>query len=176
MPTGRIKRMVTSRGFGFIETSSGKDLFFHCSKLHDTEFASLQENQLVEFEVTQFTQGLQAVNVRLADFGQDMEENGRGAYVNVPTGWDEESSNQYSDPEELSPLTNREELFIQLAVSITRGTESSTRNQLDIAREMGIDRNTLAIAVDHVVKANADSCRAVSGDIFAPKSETPSGI
>ena len=105
-----------------------------------------------------------------------MEDNGSETYVNVPSGWDEESSNRYSDPAELSPLTNREELFIHLAVSITRGTESSPRKQLDIAREMGIDRHTLAIAVDHVVKANADSCRAVSGDIFATKSETPSGI
>lgn len=166
MPTGRIKRVVTSRGFGFIETSNGEDIFFHCSKLRDTEFASLQENQIVEFEVAQFSQGLQAVDVRSANSGQEIDGNGGGAYVNVPTGWDEESDNRFSGSAEINPLTNREELFIQLAVSITRGTESSTRNQLDIAREMDIDRNTLAIVVDRVIKANADSCRTVAGDLF----------
>ena len=166
MSRGRIKRLITDRGFGFIETSNGEDLFFHCSKLRKTEFADLHENQIVEFDVAQFPQGLQAVNVRSAgsDIDENQDESNWEVESDVPSGWDEEPDETLPESEEISPLTQREELLIRLAVSITRGTESGVRDQLDAARQLGIDRATLSAVVDRVTKANADSCRAVVMD------------
>jgi CspA family cold shock protein len=45
---GTIKR-VTDKGFGFIATASGKDLFFHRSALQGVAFEELQVGQRVEF-------------------------------------------------------------------------------------------------------------------------------
>jgi CspA family cold shock protein len=46
---GTIKRL-TDRGFGFIETRSGKDLFFHSSALEGVTFEALQTGQRVSYE------------------------------------------------------------------------------------------------------------------------------
>lgn len=47
--TGRIKKIVTDKGFGFI-TSEKKDYFFHRSDLNGEVFEHLQEKQEVSFE------------------------------------------------------------------------------------------------------------------------------
>lgn len=66
MPKGTIRRLITDRGFGFIQTAEGKDLFFHRSELEGVEFASLREGQQVEYEVGQGRNGRsEAVKVRL---------------------------------------------------------------------------------------------------------------
>ena len=51
MLKGTIRRLITDRGFGFIKTTEGKDLFFHRNEIEGVEFASLREGQEVEFEV-----------------------------------------------------------------------------------------------------------------------------
>ncbi len=51
MPKGRIKRLITDRGYGFIRTEQGGDLFFHRNQLRGVEYESLREGQQVEFEV-----------------------------------------------------------------------------------------------------------------------------
>jgi CspA family cold shock protein len=48
MTEGTIKRL-TDKGFGFIETTSGKDLFFHSSALEGASFESLRVGQPVQF-------------------------------------------------------------------------------------------------------------------------------
>jgi CspA family cold shock protein len=50
MPKGKIKKLVSDKGFGFIQTGDGKDLFFHRSKLQGLEYSSLKEGQEVEYE------------------------------------------------------------------------------------------------------------------------------
>ena len=66
MPKGTIRRLITDRGFGFIQAADGKDLFFHRSGLQDVEFAILREGQEVEFETNRDRDGRQqAVKVRL---------------------------------------------------------------------------------------------------------------
>ena len=64
MAEGKIKRL-TDRGFGFIETSEGKDLFFHMSACVDCHFDELREGQTVSFDVGQGPKGPRAENVRL---------------------------------------------------------------------------------------------------------------
>ena len=66
MPKGTIRRLVRDRGFGFVRTERGEDLFFHRNELQGVEFASLREGQQVEFEVAQAPDGSCAVKVRLA--------------------------------------------------------------------------------------------------------------
>jgi len=61
---GTIKRL-TDKGFGFIATQSGKDLFFHTSALEGVAFHELQEGQSVSFEEGQGPKGPRAENVRL---------------------------------------------------------------------------------------------------------------
>ena len=67
MPKGTIRRLMTDRGFGFIQTAEGKDLFFHRSQLEGVDYSSLREGQEVEFELGQGRSGRpEAVRVRLA--------------------------------------------------------------------------------------------------------------
>ncbi|MFP3867404.1 MAG: cold-shock protein [Desulfobacteraceae bacterium] len=61
--TGRVKWFNEAKGFGFISREDGPDVFVHYSVIQGDGFRSLEENQLVEFEVTQGHKGPQAQNV-----------------------------------------------------------------------------------------------------------------
>jgi CspA family cold shock protein len=61
---GTIKRL-TDKGFGFIETANGKDLFFHMSACEGVRFEDLQEGQRVSFTEGQGPKGPRAENVKL---------------------------------------------------------------------------------------------------------------
>jgi len=65
MPHGTIKKIVTDKGFGFIESDQGHDMFFHVSSLVDADFDTLQVGQTVEYEVGSGPKGPRAENVRL---------------------------------------------------------------------------------------------------------------
>jgi len=65
MPRGVIRRLISDRGFGFIKSDDGQDLFFHYSELQGVTFDSLREGQSVEFEKGEGPKGLKAVNIRL---------------------------------------------------------------------------------------------------------------
>lgn len=64
MAEGSIKRL-TDKGFGFIATASGKDLFFHTSALQGVTFEELRPGQRVEFTEGQGPKGPRAEVVRL---------------------------------------------------------------------------------------------------------------
>jgi cold shock protein len=64
MTEGTIKRL-TDKGFGFIETSSGKDLFFHSSALDGVSFESLRVGQRVEFSEGMGPKGPRAEMVKV---------------------------------------------------------------------------------------------------------------
>ncbi len=67
MTKGNIRRLM-DRGYGFIKTEQGEDLFFHRSNTEGVEFDSLKEGQEVEFEKGQGRDGRpQAVKVRVAE-------------------------------------------------------------------------------------------------------------
>jgi CspA family cold shock protein len=52
MATGKIKTLVTDRGFGFIEVEGGSsEVFFHSSSLADGGYDTLQVGQTVSFDV-----------------------------------------------------------------------------------------------------------------------------
>ncbi|MEQ8785698.1 MAG: cold shock domain-containing protein [Pirellulaceae bacterium] len=66
MPQGKIKRLVSDRGFGFIELDGGEDMFFHHSSLQGVAIEELREGQAVEYEVGRGPKGPRAENVRVA--------------------------------------------------------------------------------------------------------------
>ncbi len=63
MATGTVKWFNESKGFGFIEQESGKDIFVHFSAIQGDGFKTLNDGQSVEFDVTQDEKGEKAVNV-----------------------------------------------------------------------------------------------------------------
>ncbi|MEQ1903557.1 MAG: cold shock domain-containing protein [Pirellulaceae bacterium] len=65
MAEGSIKRL-TDKGFGFIDTGSGKDLFFHSSSLEGVRFDELREGQRVTFTEARGQKGPCAEHVKLA--------------------------------------------------------------------------------------------------------------
>jgi CspA family cold shock protein len=60
---GKVKWFNAGKGFGFIETEEGKDVFVHFSSIQTDGFKTLDEGQEVEFEVVQGVRGPQAANV-----------------------------------------------------------------------------------------------------------------
>lgn len=66
MHTGKIKKLVSERGFGFINDTDGREVFFHQSSVVDVKFTDLSETQDVEFEIENSPKGPRAVNVRVS--------------------------------------------------------------------------------------------------------------
>ncbi len=65
MHTGKIKKVVRERGFGFISDTDGREIFFHQSSLVDAQFVDLKEEQKVEFEIENSPKGPRAANVKI---------------------------------------------------------------------------------------------------------------
>jgi cold shock protein len=64
MATGTVKWFNAEKGFGFIAPDDGgADVFAHYSAITSSGFRTLDENQKVEFEVTQGPKGPQASNI-----------------------------------------------------------------------------------------------------------------
>lgn len=63
MARGKVKWFNSSKGYGFITSDSGTDLFVHFSAIKGEGYKSLDEGQEVEFDVTQGPKGEQATNV-----------------------------------------------------------------------------------------------------------------
>jgi CspA family cold shock protein len=65
MAQGTVKWFNSDKGFGFITVDGGgADVFVHFSAIQAGGFRSLEENQRVEFEVTQGPKGPQAESVK----------------------------------------------------------------------------------------------------------------
>ncbi len=71
MAKGTIRRLIRDRGYGFIATEDGKDVFFHQTGLQGLSFDSLKEGQPVEFETEEGPKGPRAVDVRLSEKSED---------------------------------------------------------------------------------------------------------
>ncbi|MBU7006513.1 cold-shock protein [Phosphitispora fastidiosa] len=60
---GKVKWFNAEKGFGFIESNEGGDIFVHFSAIQSEGFKTLNEGQDVEFDVVEGNRGLQAANV-----------------------------------------------------------------------------------------------------------------
>lgn len=64
MPEGTIKRL-TDKGFGFIDTGTKQDMFFHSSAVVGVKYDELREGQRVSYTEGQGPKGPRAENVKL---------------------------------------------------------------------------------------------------------------
>lgn len=66
MPEGKIKKLLSEKGFGFIE-GDRDDLFFHHSEVQGKSIEELTEGQTVQYEIGEGRKGPCAVSVRTVD-------------------------------------------------------------------------------------------------------------
>lgn len=62
---GTVKWFNNSKGYGFITQQSGEDVFVHFQSIKGDGFKTLEENDKVEFTITQGPKGLQAADVQV---------------------------------------------------------------------------------------------------------------
>ncbi len=60
---GKVKWFNAEKGYGFIETETGGDVFVHFSAIQQDGFRTLEEGQAVEFDIVEGARGPQAANV-----------------------------------------------------------------------------------------------------------------
>ena len=65
--TGKVKWFNAEKGYGFITSDEGKDIFVHYSAIQADGFRSLEEGQKVSFEIVESARGQQAANVVVTD-------------------------------------------------------------------------------------------------------------
>lgn len=63
MSTGKVKWFNAEKGYGFITSDEGTDIFVHFSAIQTEGFKTLDEGQQVSFDVTNGDRGPQATNV-----------------------------------------------------------------------------------------------------------------
>jgi cold shock protein len=63
MAKGKVKWFSNQKGYGFITTEDGKDVFAHYSAIKGDGYKTLEEGEEVEFDVTQGPKGDQATNI-----------------------------------------------------------------------------------------------------------------
>lgn len=63
MKKGTVKWFNAEKGFGFITSEDGSDVFVHFSQINKEGFKSLEEGEEVQFEIVEGQKGPQAANV-----------------------------------------------------------------------------------------------------------------
>lgn len=64
---GKVKWFNAQKGYGFITTEEGKDIFVHYSGITSSGFKTLEEGESVNFDLSESDKGQQAVNVTKAE-------------------------------------------------------------------------------------------------------------
>ena len=63
MAHGKVKWFNGQKGYGFITTDEGQDVFVHYSAIDGSGFKTLEQGQRVQFDITESGKGLQAARV-----------------------------------------------------------------------------------------------------------------
>jgi CspA family cold shock protein len=63
--TGKVKWFNSEKGYGFITTDEGADVFAHFSQIQKDGFKSLEEGEAVSFDIADGDKGPQAVNIEV---------------------------------------------------------------------------------------------------------------
>ena len=63
MPTGKVKWFSNKKGYGFILSEEGNDVFVHYSEIKEDGYRSLTQGEDVEFEISDGPKGPHASNV-----------------------------------------------------------------------------------------------------------------
>ncbi|MCU0287371.1 MAG: cold-shock protein [Acidobacteria bacterium] len=67
MLKGKVKWFDTKKGFGFIQSEDGNDVFVHYTSIMNEGFKNLEQGQEVTFELTEGKKGPQADSVRVVE-------------------------------------------------------------------------------------------------------------
>ena len=70
MATGKVKWFKDEKGYGFIETDEGGDIFVHFSAIAGEGYRNLNEGDQVEFDVVEGDKGPRAENVQVIQSAQ----------------------------------------------------------------------------------------------------------
>ena len=60
---GKVKMFQPAKGYGFIISEDGKEVFFHYSQLMMEGYKTIEPDTAVEFEIVETERGLQANNI-----------------------------------------------------------------------------------------------------------------
>jgi CspA family cold shock protein len=60
---GTVKWFNGAKGYGFIQRSTGEDVFVHFSAIQENGYRTLNEGETVEFELLKGPKGFLAANV-----------------------------------------------------------------------------------------------------------------
>jgi CspA family cold shock protein len=63
MPRGTVKWFNDAKGYGFIQRTGGEDVYVHFSEIESQGFRTLNEGDVVEFEIRSTDQGPRATQV-----------------------------------------------------------------------------------------------------------------
>jgi len=66
MAKGKVKWFNSEKGYGFIESEDGTDVFAHYSAIQMDGYKTLEEGAEVTFEVSEGAKGPQATNIQKA--------------------------------------------------------------------------------------------------------------
>lgn len=124
--TGQIKHVRHDRGYGFIRSDDGRDVFFHRSGVLG-EFADLQEGQAVSYGVQPGRRGPEAVRIR--PLGQPLPA------AEAPVAADEEMS----EPEAaaVAEVMAQEERLTDLRAQVAAHDEALEALEVEIASLRG---------------------------------------
>ncbi len=64
MASGRVKWFDNKKGFGFIQTEAGKDVFVHHTAISGDGYKTLNEGEVVNYEIIESIKGLKADKVQ----------------------------------------------------------------------------------------------------------------
>ncbi len=64
MTTGIVKWFDNKKGYGFISYDDTEEIFVHFTPIEEEGFKTLEENQVVEFEIIEGNRGTQAAHVK----------------------------------------------------------------------------------------------------------------
>ena len=121
MAKGTIARLM-DRGFGFIKTEEGGDLFFHSNVLEGVEFNSLSQGQEVEFEKGQGRDGRPAaVKVKLV--GTENSQDEAGVEEESETSKEEPEAGIAEEPEKQILKVGQSDASILYEMSYQEGNE-----------------------------------------------------
>lgn len=98
---GVVKWFNDAKGFGFIEHSSGRDVFVHYSVIEAEGFKTLKDGEEVTYEIKEGPKGLHAIKVQRVSVGDGSEN---GAEVNGVSSDGSSDSESDSEDEELEPV------------------------------------------------------------------------
>ena len=88
MASGKVKWFDNRRGFGFISQEQGLDVFVHHTSILGSGYKTLQEGELVNYELVDSDKGPKAQNVERAQASADrvLQTEGRRARIALPLG------------------------------------------------------------------------------------------